>query len=308
MSFLTKLFTNKNKNQAEETTENEEVSKGTKVKVMAALLVVVFSVYVAWWVQEPGDVRADVLTDPAVSQTTEQGTAQTEPSSMLAEATTESTTETMSLADEGSSEQVTQEISISDFAFDPAEVTVTKGTTVTWVNRDTVPHTITGSDFTSGTMDRGQSFSFTFKNDGVFDYYCSFHPLMKGTIIVGTGASALTGSESTEGSSEELPPTEEAVNMTTETAGELEPTLYGDTAATDIGDNIAGNLTEGASVTLTPEELMAQAAAENATAEVHASADESDKLASSGPEDFLYLGAFLAILFMKRRSLLAAIR
>jgi plastocyanin len=77
-------------------------------------------------------------------------------------------------------------VSIKDFSFgDPIEVAV--GTTVTWTNEDTVPHTVTqtgGSGFQSGKLDPGATFSFTFDTAGSFDYFCEFHANMKGTITV----------------------------------------------------------------------------------------------------------------------------
>ncbi len=75
-------------------------------------------------------------------------------------------------------------IEISGFAFSPAEVTVAKGTTVTWTNKDSVGHTITSSSFDSGTISSGGKFSFTFAQAGTYDYYCAIHPSMKGKITV----------------------------------------------------------------------------------------------------------------------------
>jgi plastocyanin len=80
----------------------------------------------------------------------------------------------------------TAEVAIVDFAFDPAELSVAAGTTVTWTNRDTVPHTATGDDgsFDTGTLDPGASASHTFATAGTFAYFCAFHPNMTGTVIV----------------------------------------------------------------------------------------------------------------------------
>lgn len=83
----------------------------------------------------------------------------------------------------------------ADVAFSPREIRVTAGTTVTWTNDDLVLHTATSgrSDGRRGTPDRlfdsgdmleGDSFSFTFDEEGTFDYYCSPHPWMTGTVIV----------------------------------------------------------------------------------------------------------------------------
>ncbi len=77
-------------------------------------------------------------------------------------------------------------VSIVSFAFDPASVTIDAGTTVTWTNNDTVPHTVTATDgsFNSGNLNPGESFSFTFDEAGTFDYICNYHPNMTGTVIV----------------------------------------------------------------------------------------------------------------------------
>jgi len=75
-------------------------------------------------------------------------------------------------------------VSIKDFAFVPVEVTVSKGTKVTWTNEDAAPHTVTGSSFDSGALNKGQSWSIAFDSQGTFEYRCDFHPSMKGKVIV----------------------------------------------------------------------------------------------------------------------------
>jgi plastocyanin len=77
-------------------------------------------------------------------------------------------------------------IDIVDFAFAPAELTVPVGTTVTWTNQDSAPHTVTADDgaFDSGRMDQGATFSFTFDTAGTYAYHCDFHPNMTATITV----------------------------------------------------------------------------------------------------------------------------
>jgi len=75
-------------------------------------------------------------------------------------------------------------VTIQNFSFNPAEMSIKKGSTVTWTNQDAMPHRISGSGFQSNTLNKGQSFSFTFDTAGTFDYICSIHPSMKGRIIV----------------------------------------------------------------------------------------------------------------------------
>jgi plastocyanin len=70
--------------------------------------------------------------------------------------------------------------------FIPEEITVVPGTTVTWVNKELMPHTVvdTNKGFRSKTLAKDASFSFTFATAGEYDYLCSIHPNMKGKVIV----------------------------------------------------------------------------------------------------------------------------
>ena len=77
-------------------------------------------------------------------------------------------------------------VSISSFSFQPAELTVAVGTTVTWTNNDSASHTVTADDgsFKSGTLGNGATFSQTFATPGTFAYHCAIHSSMTGTITV----------------------------------------------------------------------------------------------------------------------------
>jgi len=75
-------------------------------------------------------------------------------------------------------------IEITNFAFVPATVTIPKGTTVIWTQKDSAPHTVKGTGLDSGTLTQGQTFNHTFNEAGTFNYVCSIHAAMKGTIIV----------------------------------------------------------------------------------------------------------------------------
>jgi plastocyanin len=79
-------------------------------------------------------------------------------------------------------------VNIDNFVFGPEALTVTVGTTVTWVNRDDIPHTVVANDksFKSKVMDTDERFSFTFTKPGEFGYFCSLHPHMVGKVIVKT--------------------------------------------------------------------------------------------------------------------------
>jgi plastocyanin len=78
------------------------------------------------------------------------------------------------------------EVKIENFTFAPQRVTVKVGTTVTWINADDIPHAIaaTGKAFRSKVLDTDDKYSFTFTTAGVFEYFCSLHPHMTGTIVV----------------------------------------------------------------------------------------------------------------------------
>lgn len=78
----------------------------------------------------------------------------------------------------------TSSVEIRNSAFNPAIISVPTGTTVTWTNRDNITHTVTGSGFDSGRLDSGQTFSRTFSTAGTYDYKCSIHPNMSGTVAV----------------------------------------------------------------------------------------------------------------------------
>ena len=87
---------------------------------------------------------------------------------------------------EGETASTSTEINISGFAFAPAIVTVTVGTTVTWTNLDSVAHTITSETdlFNSGNLARNATFSYSFADRGTFSYFCAIHPYMKGEVRV----------------------------------------------------------------------------------------------------------------------------
>ena len=78
------------------------------------------------------------------------------------------------------------QVVIENFSFTPPTLTVTVGTTVTWVNHDDIVHTVTSQDktFASSPLDTNDHFSFRFTTPGTYAYYCAIHPIMTGQIIV----------------------------------------------------------------------------------------------------------------------------
>ena len=80
------------------------------------------------------------------------------------------------------------EVKIDNFSFGPTTLTIPVGTTVTWVNRDDIPHTVVSTDdpkiFKSKVLDTDEKFSFTFTKAGTYPYFCSVHPKMTGKVVV----------------------------------------------------------------------------------------------------------------------------
>jgi len=76
---------------------------------------------------------------------------------------------------------------IDNFTFSPPMLTVQPGTTITWINRDDVPHTVTSTTeprlLNSPALDTDAKFSFTFTSPGTYPYYCTVHPHMTATIV-----------------------------------------------------------------------------------------------------------------------------
>ena len=89
--------------------------------------------------------------------------------------------------EEATSSAATAQIKIDNFAFSPTELKVSAGTTIEWINRDDIPHTVVSDDkttFKSKALDTDDKFSYTFTKPGTYSYFCSVHPNMTGKIIV----------------------------------------------------------------------------------------------------------------------------
>jgi plastocyanin len=94
---------------------------------------------------------------------------------------------TAALAPAGGAASSTKKVMIKDFNYSPKKVTISRGTKVTWTDKDSANHTVTfrgkGARST-GNIDEGQSRSLTFKKAGTFKYICEYHPNMHGTVVV----------------------------------------------------------------------------------------------------------------------------
>ena len=107
---------------------------------------------------------------------------------------TDANTTTITEADNASRISIVEGASLPDMrSFEPASITVPTGTTVTWTNNDTTLHTIisgtpkgvdSGTVFDSSYLKSGKTFEHKFDSTGTFDYYCTLHPFMVGTVVV----------------------------------------------------------------------------------------------------------------------------
>lgn len=83
----------------------------------------------------------------------------------------------------------TTKVTISDFAFGPAKISVKKGSTVTWTNQDSVQHNVNSDTQSSNfegseLLSKGESYSYTFNTVGTYTYHCTPHPSMQGSVEV----------------------------------------------------------------------------------------------------------------------------
>lgn len=89
-------------------------------------------------------------------------------------------------SESGGGEATGDEVAIVDFTFDPAGLTVPAGTTVTFTNEDSAPHTATADDdsFDTGDLEEGDTAEVTFDEPGEVPYFCNIHNYMRGTVTV----------------------------------------------------------------------------------------------------------------------------
>ena len=93
---------------------------------------------------------------------------------------------TAGFAARGSSEPKTHTVTIEEMRFQPERLTVARGDTIVWVNKDLVPHTVTSEAgrFDSQTIQTEKSWKLTASKEGDFPYVCTFHPTMKAMLNV----------------------------------------------------------------------------------------------------------------------------
>ena len=90
----------------------------------------------------------------------------------------------------GRADDAPHAVTIDNFTFNPQRLTVAAGSTVTWTNKDDIPHAIASSSalLRSKALDTDDNYSFTFTTPGTYQYFCSLHPHMTGTIVVEAAA------------------------------------------------------------------------------------------------------------------------
>lgn len=106
-------------------------------------------------------------------------------------------------------------VSVIDNEFDPAQIDVSEGTTVTWTNNGESPHTVTASDgsFDSGNLDPGATFSHTFDQAGEFSYVCEYHEgdgMVGSVTVTAAGGNGNGGNGTGDGGDGTDDPTDEA--------------------------------------------------------------------------------------------------
>jgi len=156
------------------------------------VLFVVFLAGVGYWVfnknttvSKPGDI--DTPPTQEISERKEKAPLLSEPTKPLEPSSKSSLPAPTSAAPSQSIQKsTTHNIAIQNFSFVQPTITVKRGDTIVWTNKDSAPHTVTGSNGgpTSETLQTNGTYSFTFKNIGTFNYICAFHPSMKGVVIV----------------------------------------------------------------------------------------------------------------------------
>jgi plastocyanin len=155
------------------------MKKGLFIVLVVFILTALFSLSCSSGSTTP---TTTFTTTSSISATTTTTTSTLPTTTTTSTSTITSTTSTTTTTTTPQNAMVT----IKDFAYSPATLTISVGTTVVWENQDSVPHTVTSDTglFDSGTLSNGGTFSFTFTSPGTFNYGCTIHPYMHGTIIV----------------------------------------------------------------------------------------------------------------------------
>jgi LPXTG-motif cell wall-anchored protein len=140
-------------------------------------------------------------------------------------------------------------VTIADFSFTPASITIHVGDTVTWVNNGPSAHTATANNgaFNTGVLQKGHSASHTFTKAGTYSYICSIHPFMHGTVVVLANSTTTTTTPATTPTSTTPASTTPASTTptsttpaSTSTAGQLPLTGFATTGIVLVGLLLTG--------------------------------------------------------------------
>ena len=278
---------------ASDTTETAHdeggVSNATKTKVLAALAVVAVAGYIAYWVQEPLQIKADVISpDSAMADTSSDVAA--------ADAAAPADVATMATG-------TSKNVDVSLFGFEPAVLKIDKGTTVIWTNTSTEDQTIIGSSknadsFTSTVLKSGDTFSHQFDKDGVYEYYSTYNPALKANLTVGLGNAIDTTTELKPAADTKAPET-----ISPDVTTPIDTTSAKDEASASLESAVIDAVNADLSTSdLTAANLEDAVNSEN----LKPAADTNPKnLTKTGPEDLVYIGALMVIAYFNRKKLLA---
>jgi plastocyanin len=259
----------------------EEVSNGSKAKILAALAIVGIAGYAAYWVQEPVQLRADVL---------DGGAAMSQEAPVAPVVANEVAAVAAAPADQAGKKA---SVDVSLFGFEPAVLKIEKDTTVTWTNTSTENQTIIGSSaegksFASPALVAGQTFSYKFDQDASFEYYSTYNPALKATVTVGLGSAAV-----------QAPATS---NVTTTPAGSstdlANAPLLG--SAPEVSNYVAASDVLSETVDTT---VVAPVVTEFEVEDLKPAAVIPEQLTETGPGEVLYAGLLASVAWFNRKKL-----
>jgi plastocyanin len=146
-------------------------------KILIFLVVILVAGGIAFGLTRNNNNSTNTTTSPNPSPSAQNNTQNTTPNPNPSSSSNSNSTPTNASS-----------ITINNFAFSPADITIKKGTNVTWTNKDSVAHTVQETDGKngpkSGSLSQNDTYSFTYNETGTFKYHCSIHPDMTGTVTV----------------------------------------------------------------------------------------------------------------------------
>ncbi len=306
-------FLNKKDSEAETPEHEEEVTNTTKAKILASIAIVIVAGYVAYWVQEPVQIRADVTGEITEEETATDdsafgGETVMEDTALVAEA------EAATAAPTGE----TVNVDVSLFGFEPATLQIDKDTIVIWTNTSTEEQTIIGSSdegqsFVSPVLTSGDTFTYKFMQDATFEYYSTYNPALKASILVGslpepvvTEAPLVDSIENPV--PEETTATPESAPVTADATPFDEGAAANETleAAIAARDFQITSPADGESEVLTTGPTTTPATVDALHAAAPVDPNAPDNLSETGPAEIIYTFGLLSIAWLNRKKLYKA--